>query len=106
MYATHKPILHRKIACMEYKNDKTLQLVKTLGKVIKNYRLEKTGKSLNTFSYEYELTPGNLSRIENGQIEPKIVMLWRISEALNVPLSEIIKQLEIEMNEDFSITDK
>ena len=106
MYATHKPILHRKIACMQYKNDKTLQLIKALGRIIKKYRLEKIGKSLNTFSYEYELSPGNLSRIENGQIEPKIVMLWRISEALNVPLSEIIKQLEIEMNEDFSITDK
>ena len=106
MYATLKAILHRKIACMQYKNDKTLQLIKALGKIIKRYRIEKTGKSLNTFSYEYELSPGNLSRIENGQIEPKIVMLWRISEALNIPLSEIIKQLEVEMNDSFSIADK
>ena len=40
---------------MQYKNDKTLQLVKTLGKVIKNYRLERTGKSLIKFYYEYPL---------------------------------------------------
>ena len=106
MYATLGIILHRKIACMQYKNDKTLQLIKVLGKIIKRYRIEKTGKSLNTFSYEYELSPGNLSRIENGQIEPKIVMLWRISEALNIPLSEIIRQLEVEMNDSFSIADK
>ena len=106
MYATLEIILHRKIACMQYKNDKTLQLIKALGKIIKRYRIENTGKSLNTFSYEYELSPGNLSRIENGQIEPKIVMLWRISEALNIPLSEIIKQLELEMNDSFSIADK
>lgn len=63
-------------------------------------------KSLNTFSYEYELTPGNVSRIENGQIEPKIVMLWRISEALGIPLSDIIKRLESELGDDFSLSDK
>lgn len=91
---------------MQYKNDKTLQLIKNLGKVIKNFRVAKTGKSLNTFSYEYELSPGNVSRIENGQIEPKIVMLWRIAEALDVPLSKIIEQLEIEMTKNFSISDK
>lgn len=79
MYATLILSIKYRIAYMQYKNDKTLQLIKSLGKIIKKYRLEKTGKSLNTFAYEYELTPGNISRIENGQIEPKIVMLWRIA---------------------------
>lgn len=106
MYATLTQSIKYKIAYMQYKNDKTLQLIKSLGKIIKKYRTEKTGKSLNTFAYEYELTPGNVSRIENGQIEPKIVMLWRIAEALNIPLSEIIKELENEMSESFSISDK
>ncbi len=99
-------IIMFRIAYMQYRNNKTLQLVKSLGKIIKKYRIEKTGKSLNMFAYEYELTPGNISRIENGQIEPKIVMLWRIAEALNVPLSVIIKELENEMSESFSISDK
>ena len=91
---------------MQYKNEKSLQIVKTLGQIIKDFRVEKLNKSLNTFSYEYELTPGNVSRIENGQIEPKIVMLWRIAEALGIPLSDIIKHLEDELGEDFLLSDK
>ena len=91
---------------MQYKSEKTLHLINKLGKIIKSSRLKKDNISLNTFAYEYDLNPGNLSRVENGQIEPKITMLWRISEALGVPLSEIIIQLEKELGKDFSITDK
>lgn len=106
MYAILNLIIHYKIAYMQYKNEKSLQIIKTLGQIIKDFRVEKLNKSLNTFSYEYELTPGNVSRIENGQIEPKIVMLWRIAEALGIPLSDIIKHLEDELGEDFSLSDK
>lgn len=106
MYAILYLIIHYKIAYMQYKNEKSLQIIKTLGQIIKDFRVKNLNKSLNTFSYEYELTPGNVSRIENGQIEPKIVMLWRIAEALGVPLSDIIKHLEDELGEDFSLSDK
>ena len=81
-------------------------MIKILGEVIHEYRKNNTNKSLNTFAYEYELSPGNISRIERGQIEAKFTMLWRIAEALNVPLSKIIKQVEDALNEEFSITDK
>ena len=91
---------------MQYKSEKTLQLINILGKVVKKLRQENTKTSLNTFSYEYDLNPGNLSRIENGQIEAKITMLWRIAEALDIPLSELIKQVEKELDNDFSIIDK
>lgn len=91
---------------MQYKNEKTLHLINTLGKIIRQKRLELSSKTLNTFAYEYDLTPGNLSRIENGQIESKIVMLWRIAEAMGIPLSEIIKELEVKLGKNFSITDK
>lgn len=91
---------------MQYKNEKTLHLINQLGKIIKLNRLKKENISLNTFAYEYDLNPGNLSRVENGQIEPKITMLWRIAEALEIPLSEIIKQLENDLGKDFFITDK
>lgn len=91
---------------MQYKSEKTLQLINQLGKIIKSNRLKKENISLNTFAYEYDLNPGNLSRVENGQIEPKITMLWRIAEALEIPLSEIIKQLENDLGKDFFITDK
>ena len=91
---------------MQYKNNKTLQLIEELGKVVRQARMTKTNKSLNTFSYEYDLNPGNISRIENGQIEAKITMLWRIAEALDMPLSELIKVVETELGSDFSINEK
>ena len=90
---------------MQYKNEKTLQLINMLGVIIKKNRLKKDKISLNTFAYEYDLNPGNLSRIENGQIEAKITMLWRISEALQIPLSKLIRQLENELGKNFYISE-
>lgn len=90
---------------MQYKSEKTLQLVNELGILVKENRLKKGKISLNTFAYEYDLNPGNLSRIENGQIEAKITMLWRIAEALQIPLSKLIKQLEDKLGKNFCISE-
>lgn len=88
---------------MQYKNEKTAKLIKTFGEIIKEQRKLNVGKSQTLFAYEYELDSGNLCRIENGKIEPKLTMMWRVSEALGIPLSELIKKLEKEMGEDFNI---
>lgn len=53
----------------------------------------------------YALDSENLNRLENGKIDPKLTMLWRISEALGVPLSQIIKSLEDNLGKDFHITE-
>ncbi len=91
---------------MQYKNQRTEKLIKAFGEIIKQERERKTGKSQTLFSYEYDLDSGNLCRIENGKIEPKLTMMWRISEALNTPLSELIKQVENELGKDFFIINK
>lgn len=88
---------------MQYKNEKTYELIKVFGEIIKEKRQTKIGKSQTLFAYEYELDSGNLCRIENGKIEPKLTMMWRIAEALGVPLSEIIKDLEEKLGKDFNI---
>lgn len=90
---------------MQYKNEKTLHLIKEFGKILKNLRESKTKKSQTILAYEYELDSGNLSRIENGKIDPKLTMLWRISEALGIPLSELIKALETSLGKDFHISE-
>lgn len=90
---------------MQYKNQKTLQYLKTLGKVIKNKRLAKNIKSRHNFCISYELDSSNLRRIENGEIEPKVTMLIRISEALGISLSDIIKEVENELGKDFYVID-
>lgn len=93
--------------CMQYKSHKTLQINKGFGEIIKLLRIRKNvEKSRLQFCYEYDLDAGNLSRIENGLIDPKLSMLWRLSEALDMPLSEIFKLLEEKMGKDFNLIDK
>ena len=92
---------------MQYKSHKTLQLNKEFGNVISELRVSKNkDKSRLKFCYEYDLDAGNLSRIENGIIDPKLSMLWRLSEAIDVPLSEIFKTLEKKLGKNFSLLDK
>lgn len=43
------------------------------------------------------------TKIEKGEIEPKITMLLRISEALDIPLSDIIKENEKKLGKDFRV---
>ena len=88
---------------MQYKNDKTLYFIKTLGEVIKEKRLKTKAKSRYNFCISYELDSSNLRRIENGEIEAKITMLLRISEALGISLSELIKAAENKAGKNFKI---
>lgn len=90
---------------MQYKNQLTLHLIKEFGKQVKIKR-ESLNKSQRLLAFEYDLDSGNLSRIETGQIDPKLTMLWRISEALGIPLSELIKSLEEELGSHFHITEQ
>lgn len=91
---------------MQYKNEKTLQLINVFGKNLKNIRETQTKKSQTMLAYEYDLDSGNLSRIENGKIDPKLTMLWRIAEAMGIPLSGLIKILEDDLGEDFHILEQ
>ena len=60
-------------------------------------------KSRHNFCNSYELDSSNLRRIENAEIEAKITMLLRISEALETPLSEIIKETEKKLGKNFHV---
>lgn len=88
---------------MQYKNDKTLIYIKTLGSIIHKKRIAASKESRYNFCNSYELDSSNLRRIENGEIEPKITMLLRIAEAFNIPLSELIKNVEQELGSDFHV---
>ena len=87
---------------MQYKDANTEKLIKVFGEIIKTRR-EIKNKSQTLLAYEYELDSGNLCRIENGRIEPKLTMIWRIAEALDIKLSELIKEVEIKLGSSFSI---
>lgn len=91
---------------MQYKNEKTLHFIKKLGEIIKKKRLKKYAKSRFNFCISYDLDSSNLRRIENGEIEPKITMLLRIAEALEIPLSELLESVEKELDKDFHVIEQ
>jgi transcriptional regulator with XRE-family HTH domain len=86
---------------MQQKDDKTKHLAKIIGQVVNELRIKKKKGSINQFAHEYDLDVGNTSRIENGLIDAKVVTLWKIAEALEMPLSELIKQIEAKIGNDF-----
>ncbi len=91
---------------MQGKDGKTLHLTQQLGVVVKHLRQERTGLSLTQLAYSYEIEHSNLSRIENGKINCKFITLWKISEALGMKVSDLVKHLEEHLGEDFKLIDE
>ena len=91
---------------MQRKSDKTLQFRKTLGKVIKQLRVENTGLSGNKLANEYDIGNGNISRIQNGEVDCKFITIWKIAESLNIKFSDLSKILEKELGENFKLIDE
>lgn len=85
---------------MQQKEQKIFQ---KLGEIVKNLR-EKKQISLNIFSFENDIQKSLVSRIENGKNEPRLISLWKIAEGLNIKLSALIKILEQELGEDFTLS--
>ena len=84
---------------------KAKKVIKILAKLIKEERL-KQNKSQRLLADEFDIPKSMLSRLENGINEPKIISLMSICEALNIKLSDLIKKLEFELSENFSLADK
>ena len=89
---------------MQQKSENTIILARTIGNVLKELRKSR-GLSINNFAHEFDLDVGNTSRIEKGSIEVKLVTLWRIAEALSMPLSELIGLVENKLDKNFRLYD-
>ena len=60
-----------------------------IGERIKKLRQNK-GMSQQTLADECDIESPNLSRIENGNTNPTINSLWKISNALGVKLKDLV----------------
>ena len=67
-----------------------------VGKTIQRYREEK-GVSQEVLSSFANLGRTHLSAIERGERKPTLETLWKISEALEVKASDLMKTIEEEM---------
>ncbi len=91
---------------MQENNEKTLELAKQLGIIIKELRKDDSKISLDRLAISFGISKGSLSNIENGNNNIKFVTLWKLSEALGVKCSELIKILEEKLGDDFSLLDE
>ncbi len=78
---------------------KKLQII--LADIIKEYRL-KQHKSISLIANEINLSKSIWSDLEKGIKDPQVSTLWRIAEALNVSLSQIIKKIEIKAKDNIN----
>lgn len=76
-----------------------------LAKELKTER-EKQKKSIRLLAYEFDIQKSLISRLENGINEPKLISLWTLCEALNIKPSELLKRVEEDLPEDFSLIEK
>jgi transcriptional regulator with XRE-family HTH domain len=66
---------------------------KAVGVVLREFR-EQAGQSQETLSAECGFDRTYISRVERGIINPTISRLWKIADALDAPLSQIVKRME------------
>ena len=80
--------------------DKKFKFQNALAKIIKRHR-ENLQLSMTKTSDEIGLTKSIWSNVEAGKRDPQLTTIWRIAEALNVPLSQIIIELETVLGKDY-----
>lgn len=68
------------------------QSLRILGQKITKIR-ESRGLTLEKLAYETEISKGNLSEIENGKKNPTYLTLKKISEGLDLTLSQLLRFL-------------
>ena len=91
---------------MQHENSKKASLIfETLASLIRSERVSQK-KSLRLLAYEYDIQKSLLSRLENGTNEPKLISIWTICEALGIKVSELMKKVEDNLPENFSLIEK
>ena len=85
---TFKTVIYG-IYCVFYREQRDFDYLKRLGARIKKIRLEK-GMKQKDLGYAIDIEKSNMSRIEAGNTNPKIITLKKIAEELEVSLKELL----------------
>ncbi|MCI1273281.1 MAG: helix-turn-helix domain-containing protein [Clostridiaceae bacterium] len=87
----------------ESSQNKTTQLIKTLGNIIKKHR-EAQGKTIYKISAEAGLPKATWRELELGLKNFRFSTLWKIAEGLDIPLGELMNELKAELGDDFTLS--
>ncbi len=91
---------------MQQNDEKSIQFSKTVGELVKELRLTSTDKPINKLADEYDIGRATLSKLENGIHHRKFITIWKLSEALGIKCSELVRMLEEKLGDDFSLIDE
>ncbi len=76
-----------------------IKLQKTLAKIIKKLRNK---KSITQLANEIDLSKSVWFNLEKGERDIQISTFWRIAEGLDIKPSDLVKEIENQLGEDFS----
>ena len=76
-----------------------IKLQKTLAKIIKKLRNK---KSITQLANEIDLSKSVWFNLEKGERDIQFSTFWRIAEGLDIKPSDLVKEIENQLGEDFS----
>lgn len=79
-------------------------LQKALAEIIQFHR-EKQKKSISRISAEILMSKSMWRDLEKGIKDPQLTTLWRVSEALNIPINDLLLELKVKLGDDFTLID-
>ncbi len=83
-------------------NKAKIELQQSLAKIIKEYRTNQN-KSISKISAEIMMSKSLWLDLEKGIKDPQLSTLWRVCEALDIPLEIIIAELKKKLGSNFSL---
>lgn len=87
---------------MNVKKNKKI-ILKSLAKHVRKLR---GGQSQFMLSSENDISPSIISTVERAKKDPQCTTLFKLAEALNIKTWQLIKLIEEDLPEDFSLIDK
>ncbi len=75
-------------------------LSQAVARLLKDMR-SRTGKSLNLFCNEFDISTSTLNDIENAKRSVKLFSLYKIIRAYNISVPEFFEQLDKYLPKDF-----
>lgn len=79
-----------------------LQIV--LGQIVRDHR-KKSNKSISKISAEIMMTKSMWTDLESGIKDPQLSTLWRVSEALDIPIDKLLLEIRNKLGKDFTLID-
>ncbi len=89
----------------EVSNNKTSELIKSVGEVVKKRR-KTLCKTMYALSAEVGMSKSTWREVEIGACKDiKLSTLWKIAEGLETSVADLLNEVGEKLGEDFSLTD-